>query len=236
MAKPVIIIPTYNEIENIGAISKAVLSNTPADVHLLIVDDGSPDGTGQAVLEMAKTEPRIHLLSRTKKEGLGRAYLHAFRHAFEMGYDQIVHMDADFSHDPKYLPTMLQNLNQYDYVIGSRYVEGGGTKNWGLLRKIISRGGSFYARTILWAPIRDYTGGFVGWNKRVLDTINLSTVEADGYSFMIEMKYRSWKLGFKFKEFPIIFEDRRVGKSKMSSKIFLEALALVPRLRCKSVG
>lgn len=233
MAKPVVIIPTYNEIENISLISKAVLAQTPSDVHLLVVDDASPDGTGAAVLEIAKTEPRIHLLSRTKKEGLGRAYLHAFQHAFDMGFDQIIHMDADFSHDPKYLPGMLQALQQYDYVMGSRYVKGGGTKNWGIIRKIVSRCGSIYARMILWAPIRDYTGGFIGWNKKTLEAIQFASVQADGYSFLIEMKYRAWKLGYRFKELPIIFEDRRVGKSKMSSRIFLEALLLVPRLRCK---
>jgi dolichol-phosphate mannosyltransferase len=145
----------------------------------------------------------------------------------------LIEMDADFSHNPRFLPSMLSNLEKYDFVIGSRYVEGGGTVNWGLMRKIISRGGSLYARLILGAPIRDFTGGFNGWHRRVLEGINLATLEAGGYSFQIELKYRAFKKGFKSIEFPILFEDRRVGKSKMSSKIVIEALRLVPKLRFK---
>jgi dolichol-phosphate mannosyltransferase len=143
-------------------------------------------------------------------------------------------MDADFSHHPRFLPVMLSNLEKSDFVIGSRYVSGGGTVNWGILRKIISRGGSFYARLILGAPIRDFTGGFNGWHRKVLEAINLATLEAGGYSFQIELKYRAFKKGFKNAEFPILFEDRRVGKSKMSYKIVIEALALVPKLRFKN--
>jgi dolichol-phosphate mannosyltransferase len=143
-------------------------------------------------------------------------------------------MDADFSHHPSFLPAMLNLLNEHDFVIGSRYVDGGGTVNWGLLRKIISRGGSLYSRMVLGAPIRDFTGGFNGWNRRVLEGIDLDTLEAGGYSFQIELKYRAFRKGFRFKEFPILFEDRRVGKSKMSSKIVVEALSLVPKLRFKS--
>jgi dolichol-phosphate mannosyltransferase len=199
----------------------------------LVVDDGSPDGTGALVDTLAKQHSRIHVLHRTKKQGLGPAYIAGFRWGFAHGYDQVVEMDADFSHDPKFLPTLLSLLNQYDFVIGSRYVAGGGTVNWGLSRKIISRGGSWYSRTMLGAPIRDFTGGFNGWNRRVLEAISLDTLEAGGYSFQIELKYRAFKKGFSFKEFPILFEDRRVGKSKMSSKIVIEALSLVPRLRFK---
>jgi len=229
-----IVIPTYNEVENLKPILEAVLGVTPETVHVLVTDDGSPDGTGKLADEIAAKNPRVHVLHRSKKEGLGPAYIAGFRWGFEHGYDQLIEMDADFSHNPKYLPTMLQLLGQYDFVIGSRNVAGGGTVNWGLSRKIISRGGSLYARTILSAPIRDFTGGFNGWNRKVLEGIDLDTLEAGGYSFQIELKYRAFKKKFTFKEFPIIFEDRRVGHSKMSSKIVVEALSLVPRLRFKA--
>jgi len=232
--KALIIIPTYNEIENVGLITRAVLSKTPSSVHVLVVDDGSPDGTGKKADALSAAESRIHVLHRTKKEGLGPAYIAGFRWGFEQGFDQLVEMDADFSHNPEFLPALLSLLRENDFVIGSRYVDGGGTVNWGLMRKIISRGGSLYARMVLGAPIRDFTGGFNGWNRRVLESIDLATLEAGGYSFQIELKYRAFRKGFRAKEFPILFEDRRVGKSKMSSKIVFEALALVPKLRFKS--
>jgi dolichol-phosphate mannosyltransferase len=233
-SKTLVVIPTYNEIENIGPITKAVLSRTPPNVHVLVVDDGSPDGTGSRADELSASDPRIHVLHRTKKEGLGPAYIAGFRWGFSQSFDRLIEMDADFSHNPEFLPTMLSLLNEHDFVIGSRYVSGGGTVNWGLVRKIISRGGSLYARTVLGAPIRDFTGGFNGWNRKVLEAIDLGTLEAGGYSFQIELKYRAYKKGFRCKEFPILFEDRRVGKSKMSSKIVFEALALVPKLRFKT--
>ena len=232
--RALIVIPTYNEIENLEAITRAVIQRTPDRVHILVVDDGSPDGTGKKADELAQAEPRIHVLHRTQKQGLGPAYIAGFRWGFEQNFDQLIEMDADFSHNPEFLPTMLSLLGHNDFVIGSRYVAGGGTVNWGLMRKIISRGGSLYARTMLGAPIRDFTGGFNGWNRKVLEEINLSTLEAGGYSFQIELKYRAFKKGFRFQEFPILFEDRRVGKSKMSSKIVVEALALVPKLRFKT--
>jgi dolichol-phosphate mannosyltransferase len=232
--KALIIIPTYNEIENVEPITRAVLVRTPPSVHVLVVDDGSPDGTGKKADGLSAVEPRIHVLHRTKKEGLGPAYIAGFRWGFEQGFDQLIEMDADFSHNPEFLPTMLSLLRENDFVIGSRYVAGGGTVNWGLMRKIISRGGSLYARIMLGAPIRDFTGGFNGWNRKVLEAIDLATLEAGGYSFQIELKYRAFRRGFRGKEFPILFEDRRVGKSKMSSKIVFEALALVPKLRFKS--
>jgi dolichol-phosphate mannosyltransferase len=233
-SKALIVIPTYNEIENLEPITKAVLARTPSNVHILVVDDGSPDGTGKRADELSASEPRIHVLHRAKKEGLGPAYIAGFRWGFSQNFDRLIEMDADFSHKPEFLPTMLSLLSENDYVIGSRYVPGGGTVNWGLGRKIISRGGSLYARTVLGAPIRDFTGGFNGWNRKVLESIDLGTLEAGGYSFQIELKYRAFKKGFRCKEFPIIFEDRRVGKSKMSSKIVFEALALVPKLRFKT--
>ncbi|NDG84554.1 MAG: polyprenol monophosphomannose synthase, partial [Proteobacteria bacterium] len=184
--------------------------------------------------ELAQNEPRIHVLHRTQKQGLGPAYIAGFRWGFSQNYDRLIEMDADFSHNPEFLPKMLELLGTHDFVIGSRYVQGGGTVNWGLMRKIISRGGSFYARMMLGAPIRDFTGGFNGWNRKVLEEINLSSLEAGGYSFQIELKYRAFKKGFRYTEFPILFEDRRVGKSKMSSRIVVEALALVPKLRFKT--
>ena len=228
-----IVIPTYNEIENLTPITDAVLGITPETVHVLVVDDGSPDGTGKLADELAKKNPRLHVLHRTKKQGLGPAYIAGFRWGFQNNFDQLIEMDADFSHDPRYLPTMLDLLNQNDYVLGSRNVPGGGTVNWGIFRKIISRGGSAYARLILGVPVRDFTGGFNGWNRKVLEGINLDTMESGGYSFQIELKYRAYRKGFRYVEFPIIFEDRRVGLSKMSSKIVLEALSMVPKLRFK---
>lgn len=236
--KSLIVVPTYNEIENLRALTEAVLRITPPETSLLVVDDGSPDGTGTLADALVKEwidrgQPRLHVLHRTQKQGLGPAYVAGFRWAFSNQFDRIIEMDCDFSHDPKFLPTMLALLDQNDFVIGSRYVAGGGTVNWGLMRKIISRGGSLYARTVLGAPIRDFTGGFNGWNRKVLEAIDLDTLEAGGYSFQIELKYRAFRKGFRYIEFPILFEDRRVGKSKMSTKIVIEALAMVPKLRFK---
>jgi len=231
MNQALVIIPTYNERENLEAISSAVLAAEPrADV--LVVDDNSPDGTGQLADQLAAKEPRIKVLHREKKQGLGRAYLHAFSWALEKGYPLIIEMDADFSHDPKYLPTMIDTaLGGADLVLGSRYVEGGGTVNWGVGRKILSRGGSLYARSILGVHIRDLTGGFKCFNRRVLEALDLGDVKSAGYGFQIELTYRTLKKGFTVKEIPIVFEDRRVGQSKMSRKIFLEALTVVWRLR-----
>jgi dolichol-phosphate mannosyltransferase len=229
-----IVIPTYNEIENLKPITEAVLGVTPETVHVLVVDDGSPDGTGKLADQLAAQNSRLHVLHRTQKQGLGPAYIAGFRWGFQNNFDQLIEMDADFSHHPRFLPAMLENLKQHDFVLGSRYVAGGGTVNWGLLRKIISRGGSAYARMVLGVPVKDFTGGFNGWNRKVLESINLDTMESGGYSFQIELKYRAYRKGFRFTEFPIIFEDRRVGKSKMSSKIVIEALSMVPKLRFKA--
>jgi dolichol-phosphate mannosyltransferase len=229
--KPLIIIPTYNEIENIGPLTQKVFevlnSSSFAQTEVLVVDDGSPDGTGGFVETLAKENPKVHVLHRAKKMGLGTAYVAGFRWAMEQGYDAMIEMDADFSHDPKYLPTMLELLTKNDVVIGSRYVPGGGTVNWGLGRKVLSRGGSFYSRTILGAPIRDFTGGFNGWRKPVLEAVDLGSLRSDGYSFQIELKYRAFLRNFKITEFPIVFEDRKVGKSKMNRKIVIEALGRV---------
>ena len=231
MNPALVCIPTYNERENIGPITEAVLKADPR-VDILIVDDNSPDGTGKIADELAAKEPRIRVLHREKKEGLGRAYLHAFRTALGMGYQYILEMDADFSHDPRYLPTFLDAAEAgADLVLGSRYVTGGGTVNWGIGRQVISRGGSLYARSILGVGINDLTGGFKCFNRRVLETLDLDAVQSTGYAFQIELTYRTLKKGFTVREVPIVFEDRRVGHSKMSKKIFLEALTMVWKLR-----
>lgn len=232
--RSLIVIPTYNEIENIRPLVETVLKGTPPSLEILVVDDGSPDGTGALVDTLTAESPRVHVLHRAKKMGLGTAYVAGFRWGLEQGFDTIIEMDADFSHDPKYLPTMLERLENYDFVIGSRYVAGGGTLNWGLGRKILSRGGSLYSRLILGAPIRDFTGGFNGWRKPVLEAVDLDTLRSDGYSFQIELKYRAFRRGFRFTEFPIVFEDRKVGKSKMNRKIVIEALGRVWSFRFRS--
>ncbi|MFZ5438733.1 MAG: polyprenol monophosphomannose synthase [Myxococcota bacterium] len=231
MNPALVIIPTYNERDNLGPITEAVLKADPR-VDILVVDDNSPDGTGQLADELAAKEPRIRVLHREKKQGLGRAYLHAFRWALAEKYQFIIEMDADFSHDPKYLPKLIDTAQSgADIALGSRYVEGGGTVNWGVSRQIISKGGSLYARTILGVDVRDLTGGFKCFNRRVLETIDLDAVQSSGYAFQIELTYRALKKGFTVKEVPIVFEDRRVGQSKMSRKIFLEAVRMVWKLR-----
>jgi dolichol-phosphate mannosyltransferase len=231
MNPALVCIPTYNERENLEAITRAVLAVDPR-VDILVVDDNSPDGTGQLADTLAAAEKRIQVLHRQKKEGLGRAYLHAFSWAIEHGYSFIIEMDADFSHDPRYLPRLIDEAQAgADLVIGSRYVEGGGTVNWGVTRQIISKGGSLYARTILGIPIRDLTAGFKCFRREVLQAIDMEAVKSTGYAFQIELTYRTLRRGFKVKEIPIVFEDRRVGQSKMSKKIFLEALTMVWKLR-----
>lgn len=232
--RSLIVTPTYNEIDNIQPLIEAIFKTTPENTEVLVVDDSSPDGTGGLANTLASQNPRIHVLHRPKKMGLGSAYVAGFRWGMEQGFDQFIEIDADFSHDPKYLPQMLSLLADHDVVIGSRYVSGGGTLNWGLGRRILSRGGSFYSRMILGAPIRDFTGGFNGWKRHVLEAVNLDTLRSDGYSFQIELKYRAFTRGFKMIEFPILFEDRKVGKSKMNRKIVIEALGRVWGFRFKT--
>ncbi len=231
MNSALVIIPTYNEYDNLGPITDAVL-RAERRVDILVVDDNSPDGTGKLADELAAKSKRIKVLHREKKQGLGRAYLHAFRWALEHGYDYVIEMDADFSHDPRFLPGLLDTaINGADIALGSRYVPGGGTVNWGVGRQLISQGGSLYARTILGVDVKDLTGGFKCFNRRVLEAINLDEVQSSGYAFQIELTYRALKKGFTVKEVPIVFEDRRVGQSKMSRKIFLEAVTMVWKLR-----
>lgn len=230
VADCMVVIPTYNERDNIGQLLPQILA-WPR-FRVLVVDDSSPDGTAEVVARYARDEPRIGLLSRPGKLGLGTAYIAGFRRALAAGAEYICEMDADFSHDPRYLPVLLEAAeSRYDLALGSRYVAGGGTTDWGMLRKIISRGGNLYARLILGLPVRDATGGFRCYRRRVLESIDLDTIRSNGYAFQIELVYRTMRAGFQIGEVPIIFPDRRVGQSKMSRRIVLEALLTVWRLR-----
>jgi len=233
MSDALVIIPTYNEAENVEPITRAVLA-ADARLDVLIVDDNSPDGTGTKADALAKAEPRIHVLHRAAKEGLGRAYLAGFEWALSRPYRYVFEMDADFSHDPRYLPRFLAEMDAgADLALGSRYVEGGGTVNWGIGRQVISKGGSLYARSILGVSIRDLTGGFKCFRRETLEGLDLATVQSTGYAFQIELTFRAIKRGYKIREIPIVFEDRRVGKSKMSRKIFIEAATMVWKLRAR---
>ncbi len=223
-------LPTYNEKDNVGPMTEAILAATP-EVDVLVIDDNSPDGTGPLADAIAAREPRVKVLHRPGKQGLGKAYLAAFRWALERGYELVLEMDADFSHDPRYLPALLARAAEADLVLGSRYVPGGGTVNWGLGRRILSRGGRLYARTVLGIGVRDLTGGFKCFRRAVLEGIDLETVECSGYAFQIELTYRALRRGFRVAEIPIVFEDRRVGRSKMSRRIVLEALRKVWAIR-----
>lgn len=230
--KTLIIIPTYNERDNIKPLIEAVFAQN-LSVDILVVDDSSPDGTGLVVQEMQGIHSGLHFLSRKNKEGLGRAYIAGFEWGLAQGYEALVEMDADFSHRPSDLKSLLETLVLADFAVGSRYVKGGGTLNWGLFRKMISRGGGIYSRLILGFPLNDWTGGFNAWRAETLRKINLPTVRSNGYSFQIELKYKALRAGCKGLESPILFEDRRVGHSKMSSRIVFEALYRVWLLRLK---
>lgn len=219
-----VIIPTYNEAENIKSVIEAIFAATCA-VDILVVDDGSPDGTGRLVKALQKTwSENLFLLERHAKQGLAGAYLAGFRYGLARGYQQFIEMDADLSHPPQSLPSMLGHLQKSKVVVGSRYVAGGGTENWGLIRRWISRGGSLYARCVLQVPVGDLTGGFNGWHRSVLEAIQLETIESNGYAFQIELKFRAYLMGFSILEFPIIFHDRVAGASKMSPRIVWEAI------------
>jgi len=228
--RALICLPTYNEIDNLRPMVAAILAAVPA-VEILVIDDNSPDGTGALADELAAADRRVHVLHRAGKEGLGKAYLAGFAWALSGGYGLIMEMDCDFSHDPKYLPAMLAAAGEADLVLGSRYVAGGGTVNWGLGRKLISRGGSLYARTILGLSVRDLTGGFKCFRREVLEAIDLPSVQCTGYAFQIELTYRASRKGFRVREIPIVFADRRVGHSKMSRRIVLEAIRKVWSIR-----
>ena len=230
--KKLVIIPTYNEKENIEKIIRKVFS-LPGGYHLLIVDDGSPDGTGDIVKRlMEEFSGKLHILERKGKLGLGTAYIAGFKWALQSGYDYIFEMDADFSHNPDDLDRLYDACTAgADVVIGSRYTQGGSVVNWPFDRIFISKGGAFYTKLITWMPVNDPTAGFVCYSRKVLSTIPLDEVHFVGYAFQIEMKYRAWKLGFKLKEVPITFEDRKEGVSKMSSGIIKEAMLGVWKMR-----
>jgi dolichol-phosphate mannosyltransferase len=223
-----VVLPTYNERENVPQIVPAILASA-AEIDVLVVDDSSPDGTGALADELAARDRRVRVLHRPRKEGLGRAYLAGFANALAAGYGRILEMDADFSHDPARLPVLLGT--DADVVLGSRYVAGGGTVNWGLGRRMLSKGGSLYARAILGVAVRDLTGGFKCFRRRVLEAVDLGSVRSNGYAFQIELTWRAIRRGFKVVEVPIVFADRRVGKSKMSRGIVAEALWMVWKMR-----
>jgi dolichol-phosphate mannosyltransferase len=226
-----VILPTYNEAENLERIVGAVLEQLPPSATVLVVDDNSPDGTGEIADGLAHSNESVRVLHRARKEGLGPAYLAGFHVALDAGAQRIIEMDADFSHDPAYLPRLIGAAENADLVIGSRYVPGGGVTEWGPMRRFISRGGSAYARMALGLPIRDLTGGFKCFRREVLEAINLDTIEARGYAFQVETTYRAIKAGFRVVEIPIVFRDRRDGTSKMRGAIVAEAIWRVPVMR-----
>ncbi len=228
----VICIPTYNEAGNVERLTDAVIG-VDDDLHILIIDDDSPDGTGAIAERIASNSRRVFALHRPHKQGLGNAYIDGFRWALERDYERIVEMDCDFSHRPCDLPGILKQLENYDVVIGSRYVAGGATERWGLLRRAVSRAGGFYARLLLGCDIRDLTAGFVGWRRDVLEAIDLDAVDGSGYVFQVELKFRAERRGYRILEVPIVFPDREVGDSKMTPDIALEALARLWRIRFK---
>ncbi|HIA94114.1 MAG TPA: polyprenol monophosphomannose synthase [Candidatus Marinimicrobia bacterium] len=228
--KTLVISPTYNEGKNIESLVDQVLGPNP-DYHLLIVDDNSPDGTAAIVKELQQTYPNLSLEVRPGKAGLGTAYLFGFKWALERGYEAIVQIDADLSHDPKDVPRLVSELQNYDLIIGSRYVEGVSVVNWPIRRLILSYGANMYSRTVTGMPINDGTGGFKAWRGSLLRKIELNKVKSQGYSFQIEMNFRAWRQNARIKEEPIIFVDRTIGESKMSKAIMYEAIWMVWRLR-----
>jgi dolichol-phosphate mannosyltransferase len=228
-----VVVPTYNERENLTSLVEAVRAELDGvvDHTVLIVDDASPDGTGELADRLAAGDPRVEVRHGPEKRGLGPAYMAGFQRALDGGAELIVEMDADFSHDPSYLVPMLEAAREADVVLGSRYVDGGGVRNWGLVRRVVSRGGCWYARTVLGVPVSDLTGGFKCFRREVLEAIDFSRVRAEGYAFQVELTYRALQLGFRVKELPIVFNERRAGQSKMTRRIVLEAAWMVPSLR-----
>jgi dolichol-phosphate mannosyltransferase len=229
MSDSLVIIPTYNEAQNVQPIAAAVL-DAATDVHILFVDDNSPDGTGRLIDEMVQNDERIHVLHRTQKDGLGRAYIAGFKWALERDYELIFEMDADFSHSPDDIPRMRKAAETSDLAIGSRYIGGVRVMNWPLHRLILSRGAGVYVKLITGLPLTDPTGGYKCFHRRVLKSIDLDAVRSNGYSFQVELNHRAWLLGYNIVEVPIVFEERQCGASKMSNKIIFEALWMVWRL------
>lgn len=228
--KALVVIPTYNEMENLPRIVPDVLGRDER-LSILIVDDNSPDGTGKLADEMAASNPRLHVLHREAKEGLGKAYLAGFKWALARDYDRVFEMDADFSHNPKYLTEFLKESETADLVLGSRYVSGVNVINWPMGRLLLSYYANVYARIVTGLPVRDATGGFKCFRREVLESLNFDLVGSNGYAFQIEMSFRVWKKGFRIKEIPIVFTDREHGQSKMSKRIVREAIWMVPKLR-----
>lgn len=229
-----LVLPTYNEADNLEPIVTAIRAQLPPSRRLLIVDDSSPDGTGRIADRLAAEHADVAVLHRPLKEGIGPAYVAGFRRALEAGAELVLQMDADFSHDPADLPRLLSAAGEADLVLGSRYVPGGGVRDWGPIRRLISRGGCAYARTLLGVEVRDLTGGFKVFRRPVLEQIDLETVPSHGYAFQVETTYRAIGRGFRVAEIPIQFRDRRVGQSKMSGRIVIEAALRVPAMRLTS--
>jgi dolichol-phosphate mannosyltransferase len=228
--KALVIVPTYNEAENVGVLLPRILEQDPC-IEVLVVDDNSRDGTGDLVDKMGQTEPRLHCLHRPGKMGLGTAYVDGFKYALERDYDFVFEMDADFSHDPDSLPAFLEAIQDADLVVGSRYLNGVTVVNWPLSRLILSYGANVYTRMVTWMPLKDATGGFKCFRRATLEALDLNRVNSDGYGFQIEMNFKAWRKGLRVKEIPILFVDRRVGISKMNKKIVWEAMWLVWKLK-----
>ena len=231
----VVCLPTYNERDNLEPMVAALRRVLPPDAGVLVIDDASPDGTGELADRLAASDGRVAVLHRERKEGLGPAYVAGFRRALADGAELVLEMDCDFSHDPKDVPRLLAGAENADVVLGSRYVKGGGVRNWGFARRFVSEGGSTYARIILGLHVRDLTGGFKCFRRKVLETIPLERIDARGYAFQIETTYRAQQAGFRVVEVPITFADREVGHSKMSRAIVLEAIWRVPVLRARAL-
>jgi dolichol-phosphate mannosyltransferase len=232
--KSLVIIPTYNELDNMPKLIPLVLSQNDI-VHILVVDDNSPDGTAKFVEEQARNNDRIHIIKREKKKGLGTAYITGFKYALKNDFDYIFEMDADFSHDPTEINNFLVAIKENDLVLGSRYIHGVRVQNWPMRRLLLSFFASVYTRLITGLPIRDATGGYKCFRRKVLEAINLDLVKSNGYSFQIEMTFKAYAKGFKIKEIPIVFVDRVKGKSKMSRKIVREAVIMVWKLRIQKI-
>jgi len=230
------VLPTYNAAPNLDPFVRGVLpelASAASEYHVLVVDDSSPDGTGEIADRLAGEFPQVEVLHRRTKEGLGRAYLAGFDYALDAGADLVLEMDSDFSHDPKDLPRLLEAAKDADLVLGSRYVAGGAVTDWGLTRRLVSRGGSAYARHVLGIPVRDLTGGFKCFRRKVLETLDLGSIHTGGYGFQIELTYCAIQAGFRVVEVPIVFRDRQAGVSKMSARIAVEAVWKVPALRMR---
>ena len=232
--KILVIIPTYNELENITRLLPIVLSQD-SRIHILVVDDNSPDGTWKFVEGESNKNNRIHLLKRNSKMGLGTAYIAGFKYALDNNYDFVFEMDADFSHDPKEIPNFLKEIKNNDLVLGSRYIHGVNVVNWPMRRLLLSSFANIYTRIITGMPVKDATGGFKCFRIDILKSINLENIKSNGYAFQIEMTYKAWKKGFKIKEMSIVFVDRMKGQSKMSRKIVREAVTMVWKLRLGSI-